>query len=140
MKEKLTSTNTREKQAIDCLVQLLINKCENDIQLKECILNKENKNIDKCWNFIKYAMKQKALNGSYGATDDEVLGLAIHYYTEDNIEEPKQEVKAQTIVKPIKKEIKKTIKKEQTDKKKPIKKTIDNNTQQLSLFDFGIEI
>ena len=105
LKDKLMSKNKQEQEAIKYLSYLIINKCEADNQLKDSILNKDEKNIDDCWNFIKHAIRQKAKNGSYGATDDEVLGLAIHYYTEDAIEIPKEKIQAQTTIKPAKEKV-----------------------------------
>lgn len=139
IKEKLISQNKQEKEAINYLVELIIKKCETDNQLKDLILNKDEKNIDNCWNFIKHAIRQKAKNGSYGATDDEVLGLAIHYYTEDEIEIPKEEIQAQTTIKPVKEKVK-SIKQEIKEKVKTIKKPKKQDENQMSLLDFGIEL
>lgn len=139
MNNKLISNNKEEKNAIDYLISLIIKKCETDNQLKENILNKEEKSIDKCWNFIKNEVRKKAKKGSYGATDEEVLGIAIHYYTEDNIEEPKQEIKTQTIIKPIKEQIKEDLKELKVENKVN-KKNKKQNGNQLSLFDFGMDV
>lgn len=135
IKEKLITKSTNEKETIQQLIDLLIKKCESDEQLKQAILNADKKTIDTCWNFIKMTIKQKALNGSYCATDEEVLGIAIHYFTDENIivEEPKKIEKVEN--KDIKKEIKQEIKVKQEQKTKK-----SNNNEQLSLFDFGFEM
>lgn len=45
---------------------------------------KENKNIDECINFI---LQQVQKSGCNGFTDEEVYGMAIHYYDEDSIKD-----------------------------------------------------
>ena len=47
---------------------------------------KENKNIDECINFI---LQQVQKSGCNGFTDEEVYGMAVHYYDEDSIEDIK---------------------------------------------------
>lgn len=46
-------------------------------------LQKENKNIDDC---IIYLLNQVQKSGCNGFTDDEIFGMAAHYYDEDGIE------------------------------------------------------
>ena len=43
---------------------------------------KENKNIDDC---VTYILNQVKDSGNNGFTDDEIFGMAVHYYDEDNI-------------------------------------------------------
>lgn len=43
---------------------------------------KENKNIDECCNFILGEVQKSGCNGF---SDDEIFGMAIHYYDEDGI-------------------------------------------------------
>jgi len=45
-------------------------------------LTKKNKNIDDCINYIFNTVKQSNCNGF---TDEEIFGMAVHYYDEDNI-------------------------------------------------------
>lgn len=45
---------------------------------------KEGKSIDGCVNYVLNKVKESGCNGF---TDDEVYGMAVHYYDEDNIEE-----------------------------------------------------
>lgn len=44
---------------------------------------KKNKNIDECCNYIIGEAKKRG--NAVAMTDDEVYGLAVHYYDEDNI-------------------------------------------------------
>lgn len=46
-------------------------------------LKKQNKNIDEC---ITYIFNQVKNSGCNGFTDDEIFGMAVHYYDEDQIE------------------------------------------------------
>lgn len=45
---------------------------------------KENKNIDDCVNYILNTVKSSGCNGF---TDEEIFGMAVHYYDEDNIKQ-----------------------------------------------------
>jgi len=51
-------------------------------QLFAKTLKKENKNIDDC---ITYILNQVKESGSNGFEDQEIFGMAIHYYDEDDI-------------------------------------------------------
>lgn len=46
-------------------------------------LKKPNKNIDDC---ITYILNEVKKSGRNGFADEEIFGMAIHYYDEDNIE------------------------------------------------------
>jgi len=45
-------------------------------------LKKENKNIDDCCTYI---LNQVQKSGQMGFADEEIFGMAVHYYDEDNI-------------------------------------------------------
>lgn len=45
-------------------------------------LNKENKNIDECINYI---LGEVMKSGCNGFADEEIFNMAIHYYDEDDI-------------------------------------------------------
>ncbi len=49
-------------------------------------LAKENKNIDECINYILSTVQK---SGVQGYTDDEVFGMAMHYYDQDDVSSPK---------------------------------------------------
>ena len=47
---------------------------------------KENKSIEECCNYIANEIFKTAKSGNIkGVTDDEVFGLAVHYYEEDDL-------------------------------------------------------
>lgn len=50
---------------------------------------KQNKNIDECCNYIIGEAKKRGGNAVF-MSDDEVFGLAVHYYDEDDIKVSKQ--------------------------------------------------
>ena len=54
---------------------------ENDPLFAET-LKKEKKNINDC---ITYILNQVKASGCNGFTDDEIFGIAVHYYDEDDI-------------------------------------------------------
>lgn len=55
---------------------------------------KPGKNIDECCNFI---LQQVQKSGCNGFEDDEIFGMAVHYYDEDNIRDIKP-VNARVVV------------------------------------------
>jgi len=67
------------KMVIDHKLQSLA--CEDPLFAET--LKKENKNIDDC---ISYILNTVQKSGCNGFTDDEIFGMAIHYYDEDNLE------------------------------------------------------
>lgn len=84
---------------------------------------KENKNIDGC---ITYILNTVHKSGCNGFTNDEVFGMAAHYYDEDNIEVGKP-INAKVIVnhsvpaeKPIKQESKSTVIPKRKPEKQPV--------------------
>ena len=57
---------------------------------------KEGKSIDKCVNYILNKVKESGCNGF---TDDEIYGMAVHYYDEDDIkEEETKPINASSVV------------------------------------------
>jgi hypothetical protein len=57
-------------------------------------MQKEKKNIDDCINYILNTVKA---SGCSGFTDDEIFGMAAHYYDEDDIK-PGKAVKCGIVV------------------------------------------
>ena len=55
---------------------------------------KENKNIDECCNYILQEVKKSGCNGF---SDEEIFGMAVHYYDEDDIKNVKP-VNARVVV------------------------------------------
>lgn len=107
-------------------------------------LQKTNKNIDDCITYILNVVKSSGCNGF---TDDEIFGMAAHYYDEDNIEignpincsvvvnhtieltsEEIQQAKNEAKERAISKEM------ERLQKKPTPKKTEQNSAHQQSLF------
>lgn len=59
-------------------------RAKEDVKFAEKYSN-EKKSIEECCRFILGEMRKKAKSGMYGATDEEVFGLAVHYYDEEDI-------------------------------------------------------
>lgn len=57
-------------------------RAEEDAQFAEKYANEE-KNIDDCCTYILNTVKKTGCNGF---TDDEVYGMAVHYYDEESID------------------------------------------------------
>jgi hypothetical protein len=108
-------------------------------------LKKENKNIDDC---ITYILNTVQKSGSNGFEDEEIFGMAIHYYDEDSLEagtpvnckivtNHKVELTAEDIQEAKQEAIKKVIAEEKERMKKkatPIKKDDQKADFQASLF------
>lgn len=71
----------------------LNNRAETDELFAET-LKKPNKNIDDC---ITYIFNQVKASGCHGFADDEIYGMAVHYYDEDDIK-PGKKINAQVVV------------------------------------------
>lgn len=91
-------------------------------------LKKENKNIDDCITYILNTVKKSGCNGF---SDDEVFGMAVHYYDEDDIKVGKK-VSSATIIsnhtntaKASKSKEEKTIELSEADKESIRKAAID---------------
>ncbi len=125
---------------------------------------KEGKSIEECCNFIIQEVKKMKVAG---LTDDEVFGLAVHYYDEDNLgeikasnckvvvnhaveltEEEKAQARRDAIAQYQKEELAK-LKAEDREKedkpqkkapaKTPVKASTDKIAESPSLFDFEDE-
>lgn len=106
---------------------------------------KKNKNLDECCNYILGEAKKRG--NAVAMTDEEVFGLAVHYYDEDNIKINKVSGNSK-ILSPAKVELTEADKKAahesaikrlteeqyQLLKKKPAKKKETPEVQQMSLF------
>lgn len=75
---------------------------KNDILEKK--INAGEKTLGGCANFIESEMRKKAKHGVAVATDEEVYGLAIHFFEEDSIKEGKNQVIADVKKVEVKKE------------------------------------
>lgn len=107
-------------------------------------LKKENKNIDKC---IDYVISQVKKSGRLGFTDDEIFGMAAHYYDEDDLKNVPPSNIGQVVVnhkpelsedeiKELKEQARKEVveaEKKRMTSKKPKAKT-DQKHEQVSLF------
>lgn len=51
--------------------------------------NKEGKSLTQCMDYITSEAKKKAKRGSCCMSDEEVFGIAVHYYDEANLKVPK---------------------------------------------------
>lgn len=72
------------------LKQYLDDRAQTDALFAQAYA-KEGKTLDECANFVIGEMKKRAQSGCYAATDDEVFGLAVHYYDEDGLKDIKPE-------------------------------------------------
>lgn len=107
--------------------------------------SKKNKNIDECCNYILGEAMKKGM--AVFMSDDEVFGMAVHYYDEDNIKINKLPANCTASVgKPV--ELTEEDKKKANEaaikrlaeeqhallRKKTIKKKVNNDVQQMTLF------
>jgi hypothetical protein len=85
----MKTTDKFKKVISDHLEQL----AANDSLFAETF-KKKNKNIDDC---ITYILNQVKASGCSGFADDEVFGMAVHYYDEDDVK-PGSKVSGKVIV------------------------------------------
>lgn len=65
--------------------EIIKNYLDNRAQADELFAvsyKKENKNLDECINFIFQEVQKSGCNGF---SDDEIFGMAVHYYDEDDL-------------------------------------------------------
>lgn len=67
------------------LIQEYLDKKAKGDELFGKMYNKPGKNIDSCWAYIVNMAKRKG-GACVCMSDDEVFGLAVHYYCEDDLE------------------------------------------------------
>ena len=105
MKTKLTASNAYE--------QVVLNYIES-LDAPELIekINAGDKGLSDCMSYVKTQARSKAVNGCAVLTDQEVFGMAVHYFEEDSIKkgatqsaskfkvEPKKQIENQKVEKP----------------------------------------
>ena len=78
--ERIKKLSQEQKDSnIKRVVEYLINRED----MNEKYLNEE-KNLIDMWDYIKEQAKNKAINGCAVIEDEEVYGLAVHYFDETN--------------------------------------------------------
>lgn len=88
-------TATPEKlNPFELTIQSYLQKRGDEDELVAEILRKPHKNIKDCCNYI---IKTVQATGRQGFADEEIYGMAIHYYQEDSVEAGKQ-VNAKVVV------------------------------------------
>lgn len=97
--ERIKKLSQEQKDTnIKKVAEYLINRED----LNEKFLNEE-KNLTDMWDYIKKQAKEKAINGCAVIEDEEVYGLAVHYFDETNetlgIKTDKKEIKQYVKVK-----------------------------------------
>lgn len=78
------SNNIKNKSAIDVIKEYLDNRAKQDPQFAKSYA-KDNKNLKECFSYIMGEARKRATGNSCCMTSDEVFGLAVHYYDEDDI-------------------------------------------------------
>lgn len=73
-----------QTQAIDAIKNYLDERAANDPQFARNYAKKD-KDINKCFKYIVGVASKRAVYGACCMTSDEVFGLAVHYYDEDDI-------------------------------------------------------
>ena len=77
----------------DTIKAYLDKRASEDKQFAECYA-KEGKSVEECCNYI---LNQVQKSGCNGFADDEIYGMAVHYYDEDNLGEIKP-IQGQVVV------------------------------------------
>ena len=74
----------KENQSFKQVIQSYLEQRAKRDSLFATSFAKQSKNIDECCNYIIGEAKKRGDNAVF-MSDDEVFGLAVHYYDEDNI-------------------------------------------------------
>lgn len=73
----------KSTEAFKTTIQQMLEEMAEADPLFAVNYRKEGKNIDDCITYILNTVKKSGCNGF---TDDEIFGMAAHYYDEDNLE------------------------------------------------------
>lgn len=111
----------KQNQGLKIICEYLMSR--NDMVSK---LDNPKKSIDGMWNYIVSEAKKKAVKNCAIISDEEVLGLAVHYYDEEDVGDAEQPSRLNL-------ESAKAIVKKSVEKKKKPKKEESEWTQE-SLF------
>lgn len=96
-------------------------------------LDKENKSLEEMFSYILNHARQKATGGCACLSDEEVYGLAVHYYDEDDLKvDLDPNIKADVVTEEPTVKIEKVSSKKSKNRKK---NRNEPNDEQLSLFD-----
>lgn len=134
-----TELSTTKDLAIKQIGDYLRQRAETDPSVA-ANLKKEKKSLAECWKYIMgeafaKAKRNGSTRNSY-LTDNEVYGMAIHYYDEDNIKiNPLNGVKS-TKTEASKETSESEVKKKVEKRAKQNKKKNDLIEGQMSLFEF----
>lgn len=79
----------KENQSFEQVIQSYLEERAKRDSLFVASFAKPNKNIDECCNYIIGEARKRGGN-AVCMSDDEVFGLAVHYYDEDDIKVNKQ--------------------------------------------------
>ena len=108
------------------LIQEYLDEKAKSDELFEKMYKKPGKDIDSCWAYIVNMAKRKG-GACVCMSDDEVFGLAVHYYCEDKLDVKK-------LPDGFKAKVKKELEVEKTQIKKPKRKK--EEVGMASLFEF----
>lgn len=79
----------KENKSFEVVIQSYLDQRAQEDNLFAVSYAKTNKNLGECCDYIIGEAKKRGGN-AVAMTDDEVFGLAVHYYDEDNIKVNKQ--------------------------------------------------
>ena len=77
------------------VIKTYLDKRASEDELFAQSYKKESKSIDECVNYICQTVQE---SGQCGFADDEIYGMAVHYYDEDNLGEIKKFKSGQVVV------------------------------------------
>lgn len=117
-------------QSFKMAIQSYLEKKAKEDSLFAVTYAKDNKNLDECCDYIIGEARKRGGN-AVAMTDDEVFGIAIHYYDEDDIKVNKLPKSVRTSVSSPK--VKLTEEQYASIKKKPSKRK-EKDVQQMTLF------
>lgn len=152
--------NNKGTQAFNATIKAYLDARAQSDSLFATVYSKEGKSIEECCNYIIQEVQKSHANGF---SDDEIFGLAVHYYDEDDLgpikatncrvvvnhtveltEEEKEQARKDAIAQFQNEEVAKLrAQQKETEapekKKSPAKPKAEPVSESPSLFDFGDE-
>lgn len=96
LKQRIMSAERKDLDVFEATIkQYLDERAANDELFANKFASDANKSIEDCCRFI-YGVVRKA--GRMGWTDEEIFGLAVHYYEEDDIQVEENVMEPQRVV------------------------------------------
>lgn len=122
-----------EKKKFEEIIKAHLDEVAKKDELFAKSYKKKGKSIEKCCQYIIGEVKKFAKDNVAACTDEEVYGLAIHYYDEDDVEPSETPVNATVVATAADKSEKKPKRATKRTKKQPAKEEANGTPENYEL-------